>query len=280
MKLKTILLASATAIIALGYTSCKKSSDNNDANSTITEANSNHSTSDASYDDANDAIMENAGIEAGGIAKGPGITANPPTCATVTVSGTTFPKTITIDFGTVGCVSGNGFFTRKGIITVVVSDSLRHPGSTATATFTNYYVNDYHIEGTVVWTNTSNLTTRSWHRSVTNGKTTNPSGSKFWIYSGDKDIVQIGGLSTPGFRGDDVFSITGNHTVTNSVGVTHTSTILTPVIRAMACKWGEQGTIKFQGPNHYAVLDFGAGTCDDQATLAIDGGTPTAITLP
>ena len=47
----------------------------------------------------------------------------------------------------------------------------------------------------------------------------------------------------------------------------------------MICDNIDRGKIKIQGPNHFAVLDFGDGTCDRIATITIDGNTPRTILL-
>ena len=60
----------------------------------------------------------------------------------------TFPKTITVDFKT--GVLGKDGITRKGKVTIVSTNWYREPGSVHTATFTDYYHNDYKVEGTHV----------------------------------------------------------------------------------------------------------------------------------
>ena len=75
-------------------------------------------------------------------------------CAAVTATRLNgFPKNIVINFGT-GCTSQNGI-TRSGKIVVILTDSLRRPGSVATMTFDNYFVRSYKKEGNITWTNTS-----------------------------------------------------------------------------------------------------------------------------
>ena len=91
MKMKTLLLASATAIFALSYSSCKKSSDTNttDTTSATVQATSDQSTTDNLGDDGNNAMNENVSqATLGSVTKGIGITPDPPTCASVTVDTT------------------------------------------------------------------------------------------------------------------------------------------------------------------------------------------------
>ncbi|MFH0895924.1 MAG: hypothetical protein V2A54_15935, partial [Bacteroidota bacterium] len=76
-------------------------------------------------------------------------------CATVTVSPadtTTFPKTITVDFGTIGCTSNDGIL-RKGKIVIGMTGKYRTPGSIITVSLVDYYKDGTLIEGTKTVTN-------------------------------------------------------------------------------------------------------------------------------
>ena len=198
-------------------------------------------------------------------------------CATVTVTPFSgFPKTVVIDFGT-GCTAPNGI-RRSGIIRMVISDSLRRPGSKVVMTFENYFINAFKKEAKITWTNNSTSITRSWRRQVTDGKITAP-GGRYWLHSSLKEIVQTDGLTTPRIPFDDIFIITGTGSVTNANGITRTSSITEPLQKKVNCRFIDRGRIRFQGPNHFALLDFGNGTCDNAATISIDGNPPRSITL-
>ncbi|MEP6712414.1 MAG: hypothetical protein ABJA37_08365 [Ferruginibacter sp.] len=197
-------------------------------------------------------------------------------CATITVTPQNgFPKTIVVDYGT-GCTS-NGIF-RSGKINIVLSDSLRKSGSTAVMTFDNYFVNSFKREGTITWTNTSVSSVKSWQRKVENGKITSPDG-KYWIHNGLKNFIQTAGLNTPHDPLDDVFLITGTSTVTNANGKTRNSTITEALQKKFSCDNIDKGTIRIDAPNHYAVIDFGDGTCDRIATISINGRPARTIIL-
>ena len=200
-------------------------------------------------------------------------------CATVTVTPqNSFPKTIVIDFGN-GCNSSDGI-NRKGKINITLSDYIHNPGSTAVMTFDNYFVQDYKIEGTVTWTNTSTPNGFSWTRQIENGRVTVPIGGYYWLHSGIKYVTQTAGANTPLNLLDDVYSVTGNHTVVNPAGKTRTATITEALIKAVTCHNVSKGKIKIEGPNHFAIVDYGDGTCDNVATISIDGNPPRTILLP
>ncbi len=277
MKIKQFLFAFAMLSLAIGFNSCKKN------NETISEEFENtfqisadQAVTNNLTQDAEDVFLEIAQDNniAGNFAPEPVNNIIP--CATVTITPLSgFPKTIVIDFG--ASCTHNGI-TRSGKINIVLTDSVRRPGSQATMTFTNYFVNLYKIEGTYTWTNTSTANTRSWTRVTTGGKITAPD-ARFWMHEGSRSVTQTAGVGTP-TPIDDVFSVfPGTHTVTNSSNISRTSTILEALQKKVACSNIDKGKVKVQGPNHYATIDFGDGTCDNLALLSIDGRTPRTIIL-
>ncbi|HEX2684157.1 MAG TPA: hypothetical protein VHL77_09505 [Ferruginibacter sp.] len=275
MKIKQLFFALTMAAFAIAFNSCKKSDAKEEFETTF-ELSTDQAIADNLAEDANDMFMQVATENnvAGNFAPDPGPSNFIP-CATVTITPAVgFPKTILIDFGTSCSYNGN---TRSGKIQIVISDSVRRPGSTAVMTFDNYYINLYKVEGTYTWTNTSTPNTRSWSRRTEGGKITAPD-SRYWLHSGMRYIIQTAGVGTPTIT-DDVFSITGDHTVQNSAGATRVITVLEALQKKNACANIDKGKLKVQGPNHYAVIDFGDGTCDNLATLSIDGRPSRVIVL-
>ena len=282
MKPKHLAIAIVFTYCAIGFTSCKKTDNANqskDEIETTLELGTDLAIADNLTEDANDIFMEAAtdndliGQKPVGVFESMGILG----CATVTVTPLIgFPKNIAIDFGA-GCTTSNGI-THKGKIKIVLSDSVRKSGSTAVLTFDGYFVNGFKKEGVITWTNTSNAQVKGWQRKVENGKITNPAG-KYWLHSGVKDVVQVAGYATPRNLLDDEFSITGNHTVTNSNNISRTSSITEALLKKTVCENISKGKIKLQGPNHNAIIDFGDGACDRIATISIDGGSPTTFFL-
>ena len=281
MKTKKKLALLAITALVVSLTACKKE------NSTTTllaeqettfELSTGQAVADNITEDANSIFMEAAanknllGSNSQTIT-----TTNSLTCATITVTPANgFPKTIVIDFGN-GCISANGI-SHKGKISVVLSDSVRKTGSTAIINFTNYYVNSFKKEGTITWTNTSTATAKGWQRKVANGKITAPDG-RYWLHNGVRDAVQIDGANTPNTLLDDIFLITGNHTVTNAAGKTRDCFITEALQKKTVCDNIGAGKLKVQGNDHNAIIDFGNGDCDKLATISIDGGTPRTIIL-
>lgn len=281
MKTRNYLLTAVISVTSL--TACQKTTTANTADEieTTFDISAKQAMADNLTQDDNDILDEVAITNdlSGNYTQGPIITMNIlGSCAVVTVTGNFPAKNIKIDFGT-GCTSAAGV-TRKGIINIVVTDSVRKTGSVATVTFSNYYINEYKKEGTVTWTNTTvaGSNTPSWNRKVENGKITAPNGD-FWLHTADITIAQIAGSSTLNNLTDDIFTISGTRTTTNAAGKSRTSTTLTNLQKKTACNNIDKGTLQVQGPNHVAVIDFGDGTCDRLATISIDGSTSRTILL-
>lgn len=146
-------------------------------------------------------------------------------------------------------------------------------------TFENYYVNYFKREGTHTFTNTSQPGVKSWQRKIENGKVTAP-GGRYWLHASVKNVTQTAGVNTPTQLFDDVFSMTGNASVTNARGISRTANILEALQKKYACRHIDKGRIRFEGPNHFAILDYGDGECNNTATISINGRTPQIIILP
>jgi len=280
MKLKKIFALLSLPSLFF-FSSCEKDETEPDPEfETTFKLSQDQAISESVNDDANVVFFEAAASKGliGGRVTQVFQTTNTLSCAAVSVTPNAFPKTIVIDFGT-GCTSVDGI-ARAGKINIVLSDSVHHPGATAVMTFENYKVFGYKIEGTITWTNTSTPNGISWTREIDNGKVTEPIGGYYWLHEGTKNVVQTAGTNTPLNFLDDVYSVTGNHTVTNPAGKTRTVTILEALEKKTTCHNISKGKMKIQAQTHFAILDYGDGTCDNVAIITIDGVAPITIMLP
>lgn len=203
-------------------------------------------------------------------------------CFTVTVehlSSAIFPIRITIDFGTVGCPGRYGHI-RKGKIITTYTNRLVFPGATATTTFQDFYIDSIKVEGTHTISNTSTSNVLQFKVDITDGKLSKPSGN-YTEWTSHKTITQIEGLGTPYVPFDDIYRIEGasnGKVKTGDLIVVWRSEIIDPLIKRVNCRWivkGQVRTIRVTSSNTATpadtVLDFGDGTCDNQATITING---------
>jgi hypothetical protein len=280
----TVLLASAIILI----TACKKdssSSSSSSDNGNAANMSANGATADNAYDDAFNIAMK-AGNDNSLVASiehqnSGSTTLGGSYCASVTFKGKVgvFPDTLVVDFGS-GCTSTDGI-TRSGSITYIFSEKLKTIGSTISATFTNYKVNGYQLGGTYSITNSSpSLLAPQLTTAVTNGNIVYPNDTAY-SFSGTKTVSFVSGdISNPTSL---VFNITGNYSISSSYGESLAATVTTPLERKGSCGWVDKGIVGFTYTKGTAsvkgTLDYGDGTCDNSAVIAIGAFTKT-ITLP
>ena len=266
--------------------SCQKdiSSTNNQAvtEEQATSYSEESSSAEASFDDAED-IATTAADEEGNSSQygingrfGPSfieLRAAIGNCATidVTPNDSTYPKTITIDFGS-GCLGLDGKF-RSGAIVIHLTAPLRRAGSVVTITFREYFVNRVHLEGTKVISNLSDPPTHKWRVEVVGGKVTFPTG-RGWSYESVKTKTQIGGMDTRIVR-DDVYEITGRSQTEFNSGLTITLNTEAPLVKKVSCPWISDGKLKIKINDRVLYLDYGIpnnGDCDNKALLIWNNG--------
>jgi hypothetical protein len=294
----TQLLVTSLFFSFLIFTSCQKENSGNAENETAASKASSESDAEAEvvfnsiFDDVmgvNDDVgmagtgifgRVNPGDPSGSTLYGRGDSTH---CFTVTISHPTsnpFPKQIVIDFGN-GCLGRDGH-VRKGKIIIVYTNRLIFPGAKATTTFHNFFIDDIKVEGTHIIENTSTVNVnRQFTVDVINAKLSKPNGN-YTQWNSHKVITQISGLVTINIPHDDSFKIEGSahgQAKRGNLVVAWQSTITVPLIKRFACRWIVEGRIRTVRVNNstnspwVAVLDFGNGNCDNQATITINGVT-------
>ncbi len=179
-----------------------------------------------------------------------------------------YPKIFTVDYGN-GCTDDNGI-TRSGTLKVTLTGPLLWNGNEMIVERINYYINGYKIEGTVTHTNNSTtLFNPQWLITMPNGQITTPEG-EVYTHSGNRTMRQIGGFDTEVLL-DNTFEITaGSHTVTDMENSTLNANVTAPLQKDYNCSYIAEGTINLQGNWLDGDLDFGNGSCDDDAIYTHD----------
>ncbi|HSC53133.1 MAG TPA: hypothetical protein VLC98_05935 [Phnomibacter sp.] len=184
-----------------------------------------------------------------------------------------FPKTVTINYGT-GCKGRDGR-VRIGKIITVYSKPLILPGAEAVTQFDGYYVDSVKVEGKLTIQNGTTSSELKIIRKVENGKLTKTNGA-YIKWDALHTTTMVGGMNTPLNPRDDEWSITGGargELVFGTRNLTWSREITEPLHKAVACHWIDKGIVKIQHNNHQALLDFGNGTCENKATITINGVT-------
>ncbi len=195
-------------------------------------------------------------------------------CATVTVDTLAFPMTVTIDFGTSNCLGGDGR-NRRGVINATFTGKYRDSLSVITITPSNYYLNNYKIEGTKVVTNKGrNADGNLWYTvQVSNAIITEPGGTWNIRFDSNRNRYWVAGESTA-VLSDDEYDITGTMDGYSRTGNHFNASTTTALRIKLSCAWIVSGVIVVQ-PDNVALrtIDFGTGNCDNDATVSVNGYT-------
>ncbi|HEY0059030.1 MAG TPA: hypothetical protein VGB56_07830 [Flavisolibacter sp.] len=300
MRIPSLLtrMMTVTAITCLSVLSCKKeTSDSNELTpqeeeSVAMMSSESEAAAESAYDDVfNSVIGVNTEVGMGGVgifgqsaSNGSQETARTDSnnrCFTVTITRLNlpepFPLRVVIDFGA-GCVGPDGRL-RSGKIITEYTGRLVVPGKSATTSFDNYKVDSISVAGTHKVTNTSTSNILQFTIDITNGKLTRPNGN-YVEWNSHKVKTQFEGLGTPFFPLDDQYRIEGHASGKVKHGsyvALWKSEIIEPLIRKFTCRWIVKGAIKVRRETlsstspWVSTLEYGNGTCDNKATLIING---------
>ncbi len=186
-----------------------------------------------------------------------------------------FPVTMTLDYGTTGTVDPIDGKTRKGQVVATYDRSWDTAGCTVTVKLINYYVKGASAANFVQYACDSIMIIRNSAYSFTNniigGKCIASSWNLEWACT--RTMTQTAGMGDT-LLTNDVYQFTGNAVGKTREGKNYTVNVTSPVIKAMSCTWIQSGKIDLT-PEGKATrtVDYGAGICDDQATLTINGNT-------
>jgi hypothetical protein len=188
----------------------------------------------------------------------------------------TFPKTLTINYGTLNCASADGSM-RRGTIVATLSGKYRDSMTTINITTQNFYYNSYLIQsGSFIITNKGRNAARNinFTMDVTNANITTTEGNITWSCVRNREWIAGAGTTTSPY--DDVYSITGTANGRGVDGNTFTVTITSPLIAALNCQYIEKGILILVPANlNNRLVNFGNGTCDNQATVTLNEKTYT-----
>gem|GEM_PF-380401 len=186
----------------------------------------------------------------------------------------------TINYGTDSCVASDGKVRRGKIIMTSIGD---YWTGEAVVTFNceDYYVDNNQVLGTSNVTSKINADGYRESQIKEEGSIVLGDGSGTIIWSSEKTRIVTAGTKTFG-RHDDVISVTGSSSGTLVSGNTFTSQTQSPLVRDQQkdCRGVFiSGITKISVSDGTEItVDYGDGTCDNFATVTINGVSET-ITL-
>lgn len=290
MKTKNLFsIIAFVAIFTLG--SCSK--DNNSADSSLTSADAVATNKmDKAANDVSD-VVEDVYFQQNPSSAGKNATtfvsALPP-CAIVsdaTIENNTWSRTVTFN-NCQNSFNGNtlsGQIKVSGSLPLPTANILATTGYTLNYEFINFTHNGISLSGNRSITRkftTSSLLNESHpiHIMDMNMTATFPNGDVYTrVGTRTRECVANFG---DGILVNNVYKVYQSIETTRPNGAVHTHVVSInyPLTIDLACPYKVvSGILTITGPLHSAVIDYGSGTCDNNATIAIDGVTPTAFTF-
>lgn len=192
--------------------------------------------------------------------------------ATVTIDPfdlTTFPKTITVDFGNSNVMCNDGKL-RRGKLIIITTGWYRDSGTVITVTPDAYYVDDNNVQGYHNVINNGHNSAGNLNYDIeVDGTVTTQDGTIYW--HSDRNNEWILGESTIFDPWDDVYLVTGTANGTNVEGEAYTWTIVSPLRVELACKWVTKGVLMLESGNYQLLIDYGDGNCDNLISVTFEG---------
>lgn len=243
----------------------------------ITAENAEKSTEIDLISDGISSIIEFVYILEEGIGAQPKSDSFLPDCLTKTIVINGNSRIVTLDFEE-NCEMPNGNVI-SGVVTIsYVRDPEAHTG-TITYEFSSFYFNDVSIAGGgTIFREKQNDDGNPQSTKNQDIVVTWPTG-----FSAHRvgEIVDewIEGVDTIFNWGDNVFSITGNWTTEFSNGDINIGEITTPLRRELSCRFIVSGVVSLSHNGAVGSLDYGDGTCDNEAIFTGPNGVEHVIIL-
>ena len=274
MKYKVIIKMSvlSIAIAALTITACK----HNDSSPMTTDDNGGYAADQAKMESNNSDVISiaDAAAKTGGAANLRTSSTTAGGCATVYDSVAAGDSFLVINFGNTDCTCDD-YKIRRGEIIVQYDGRYKDSASERTITFNNYFVNDNQLSGKKIVQNMGANTSGQVYYNVTVNDTLNlGAGNGEITWSGNRTRTWLAGYNTASWL-DDEYLIGGTTTLVRANGHSFTFAIdaSDQLQVATSCPYIEAGIVTITGStlSSARTLNYGSGTCDDMATVTLDG---------
>ena len=189
---------------------------------------------------------------------------------------TSFPKVITIDFGTTGFKGKRGNVL-KGKIIITVSNRMIVANSTRTITFSHFFINDNAVKGSKTVTFMGLNADANPYWTISAHDTITRVDGNVVIWNTERTRTRINNNNTPFFFWDDTYSLKGTSNGVNAKGKAYTMVITenNPLIIDGVFPYFTKGTVTITSENKTVLVDYGDGTKDAKATATVNGVTKT-----
>ena len=197
-------------------------------------------------------------------------------CVIVTTSHTEVHVEKTLDFGA-GCETANGNILR-GMIHFSYENNMEADSNTISISFENFYFNDANIAGEREVVRVRENSNGNPQATITHQISVTWPDQSVVMREGTKVREWVEGIHN-GIWADNVYLVTGNRTTTFPSGNVHEGETITPLRRELSCRFLVSGMLQLRRNDSGGILDFGNGSCDNEAVFTSGDGDSKIISL-
>lgn len=198
---------------------------------------------------------------------------------------TSWPKTITVDYGPDNFEGWDGVL-RRGTMVIEATNFPSVTGAEWQVTFDDFYHNDYKVEGTqtITYKGLNEAQNHYYQCKVSDGIITSPAGRSFY-FEQNTFRERISGTETPLNICDDEYLISGSHNGVSSDGYVYEMTTPQELHIRICCPWVMEGRLAVALPDNDLDCEINyrpegdTGDCNNKASFTIFGEN-VDITLP
>lgn len=209
------------------------------------------------FDEGLQNAENNVMVPQNGVALGP--------CVTVTLTMNSGLNILTIDYGTQGCTCFDGK-VRKGKL-IASAAHFNQLNVLRTLTTENYYVNGYHIDGTITRNIVKDISASTRQAEIAEHITiSGPAGATLFTRNGT--LTRIFEFNTANNPLDNTMTTWGQMNITRPNGnqITRVVSQSTPLFYKNSCHQFVSGIANITINSNSYSIDYGDGDCDDVAT--------------
>lgn len=189
-------------------------------------------------------------------------------CVTVSVSSSSFPRKIVIEY-LKGC--SNHHNDRSGKVIINLSDTITNEGAVQTIEYQDFYIDTIKVDLNATLKNLGKNSSGNWVIEK-KYKQTIKKGDEVAVRINTETQEWISGFETAG-KSDDAYYLSGSGSITINDEKKYSREIITPLLYDGSCEYIKSGIIELTRNDKVTTIDYGDGTCDNKATVTTDGTT-------
>jgi hypothetical protein len=196
-------------------------------------------------------------------------------CEVIVHDKTSFPRTIQVNYGPLGCLCLDGRYRTGSLLISYTGNNYSDSTGTVQVSFSNYTLDGYQVFGDIAVNNKGrNVNLQPYYEMKVNGKYLKPQVLDTLIWNADHVKTHVLGSETANFD-DDQYEYIGTGNGMNEFKVYYATNISSPLIKYPDCKFFKSGKVEQQPQGHaLRTLDYGDGsTCDNDVTITFNSKT-------